>query len=196
MKTILILNGPPSCGKDTLADALVEAFGWEKVEFKAALRKDVCEVFGVGLDDIRAHETRKEIPSDTFRHPVSGEKMSLRGAFIYVSEELVKPKHGSMVYGKRLLTALVQSEARTFVCSDGGFESELVPLLECGYRVRIMRMKRSGCSFKNDSRGYISDAFVLAASESGYDVFMVDFENDKAYAQFIQEGSTVALGLA
>ena len=79
---------------------------------------------------------------------------------------------------------------------DGGFESELVPLLECGYRLRIMRMKRSGCDFKNDSRGYVSDSFVLAASESGYDVFMVDFENDKPYAQFIQEGSTVALGLA
>lgn len=195
MKQILILNGPPSSGKDTLADALCEAFGWQKVEFKAALRQDVCEVFNTNLGVLRIHETRKEIPTEAFLHPETKEPMSLRQALIYTSEQVIKPKFGAQVYGQRLLETLLASDADMFVCSDGGFESELIPLAQAGIKLRIMRIDRPGYTFAQDSRSYIRDEFVLALSEDGVDIAMMDFKNSDTYAKFIDEGMKAALGM-
>lgn len=195
MKTILILNGPPGSGKDTLADALVEAFGWQKVEFKAALRQDTASPFDVSLESLRALESTKEIPNPLLRHPETNEPMSLRQALIYTSEGVIKPKHGKMYYGQRLAETVSASDASFFICSDGGFDHEIIPLLDAGLRVRIMRIDRPGYTFANDSRDYISETFVLAASESGYDIFMADFVNADGYAKFIEEGSVKALAI-
>lgn len=195
-KTILILNGPPSCGKDTLADALVEAFGWQKVEFKAALRVDTASVFDVTIESLRKLEKNKETPTPLLRHPETNEPMSLRQALIYTSEQVIKPKFGKEHYGLRMLDSLRLSDKDIFVCSDGGFPHEVLPLCDAGVRVRIMRIDRPGYTFANDSRNYIPEDFVLALSEDGADIAMADFSNSDTYAKFIEEGSAMALNLA
>jgi hypothetical protein len=195
-KTILILNGPPSCGKDTLADAIVEAFGWTKVEFKAALRTDTAALFNVSPQTLRNLETKKEIPTDKLLHPKTGEQMSLRQALIYTSEEVIKPQFGKDHYGLRMLSRLIDVDEELFVCSDGGFPEELLPLCDAGVRVRIMRINRPGYTFANDSRNYIPEDLVLALSEDGSDIAMADFSNSDTYAKFIEEGSALALNLA
>lgn len=195
-KTILILNGPPSCGKDTLADAIVEAFGWTKVEFKAALRTDTAALFNVSPQTLRNLETKKEIPTDKLLHPKTGEQLSLRQALIYTSEEVIKPQFGKDHYGLRMLSRLIDTDDEMFVCSDGGFPEELLPLCDAGVRVRIMRINRPGYTFANDSRNYIPEDLVLALSEDGSDIAMADFSNSDTYAKFIEEGSALALSLA
>lgn len=195
-KTILILNGPPSCGKDTLADAIVEAFGWTKVEFKAALRTDTAALFNVSPQTLRNLETKKEIPTDKLLHPKTKEPLSLRQALIYTSEEVIKPQFGKDHYGLRMLSRLIDTDDEMFVCSDGGFPEELLPLCDAGVRVRIMRIERPGYTFANDSRNYIPEDLVLALSEDGSDIAMADFSNSDTYAKFIEEGSALALSLA
>lgn len=195
MKVLIILNGPPSCGKDTLANALYEQFGWEKVEFKAALRDDVCQVFHTTLDVLRNHETRKEERSNAFIHPETGEALSLRQALIYTSEEVIKPTYGKKHYGQRLCDKLLASDSEMFVCSDGGFTDEILPLVEADIKVRILRIHRPGYTYAGDSRSYIPEDFVIALSEDGYDIAMADFTNSDTYAKFIEQGTQAALGL-
>lgn len=193
MKTILILNGPPRCGKDTLADALREAFSWQKVEFKAALRRDLCELFNTTAGVLRIWETRKETPTLAFLHPETKDPMSLRQALIYTSEVVMKPRHGKQHYGKQMLSTLLASDAEIFVASDGGFVDELLPLCDAGIRVRIMRISRPGYTFEGDSRSYIPDEVVFALSEDGADIAVVDYANSDSYAKFVEEGSALAL---
>jgi hypothetical protein len=41
------------------------------------------------------------------------------------------------------------------VVSDGGFASEVAPIVAAGHDVRIVRLHREGYTFDGDSRGYL-----------------------------------------
>ncbi|QGH73584.1 MAG: hypothetical protein [Siphoviridae sp. ct7UA22] len=194
-KTLIILNGPPGCGKDTLADYIRETFGWLKLEFKGALRLDTARLFHTTLDVIREHESRKEIPSQTFLHPDTHVPMSLRQALIYTSECVMKRTYGPNIYGRRLAETFLSVPNDIAICSDGGFEGEIVPLLESGIKVRVLRLHRTGHTFAHDSRNYISGEFVLAMSEDGFDISVSDFHNDAPYARYVADGAAAVFNL-
>lgn len=153
MAKVIILNGPAGCGKDTLAMALVEmGFAKRTTSFKnpmfnialAALGPDAYHEFLDGYDD----RARKEKP-ECF---LNG--LSRRQFMIAISEQFIKPVLGNDYFGKYLAENLPDGD-EVFVVSDGGFASEVVPIVAAGHDVRIVRLHRDGYTFEGDSRGHL-----------------------------------------
>nr|UWI32967.1 MAG: phosphomevalonate kinase [Bacteriophage sp.] len=153
MAKVIILNGPAGCGKDTLARALVEmGFAKGVASFKnpmfniamAALGPDAYHEFLDGYDD----RARKEKPEGFLNG------LSRRQFMIAISEQFIKPVFGDDYFGKYLAGRLPDGN-EVFVVSDGGFASEVAPIVAVGHDVRIVRLHRGGYTFEGDSRGYL-----------------------------------------
>lgn len=150
---IILLNGPPRSGKDTAADYLLENLkGSQHLKFAEPLRRAVPAMYGISEKrwDFLYHEA-KELPCDDLLG------LSVRQAMISASEDWMKPLHGADVFGKIAAQKIKRMRKGTIVISDCGFDSEVAPLVEeFGARnLLVIAIKRKGCNFKNDSRGYI-----------------------------------------
>lgn len=156
-RPVVFLNGPPQCGKDTLGEHIVQTCpGFRLVKFAESLKVRTHALYGRPDLPHDAFEKCKDEPNEIFLG------LTPRRAYIRVSEGYLKPTHGEDVFGTFLLQKIAKEDsgARAFVISDSGF----VPEAQCLLRhfngdncilVRIHAEGR-GCSFKNDSRGYIT----------------------------------------
>lgn len=152
---VVLLNGPPLCGKDSGADHLVEHYypcGAEKKEFKKKLYDLVMMIYSIPRDKFwRIYNDRalKETPLPEF------DGLSIRQAMIKVSEEVIKPVYGKRYFG--IAAARELREGFINVFSDSGFIEEVEPLAEKVGKENILliRVYRNGCEFKGDSRNYL-----------------------------------------
>lgn len=153
MRPIIILNGPPNCGKDTLADALVDKDLAVKLQFKERLYTETAHYFGVDLSHFKYLATNRA----TKEKYIPMLDCTPREALIHVSEDIIKPAKGNDFFGVALSrTVLHRPWAPAFVVSDGGFEDELVPLHDVG-KVVVVHVVRDGCTFEGDSRTYLNN---------------------------------------
>lgn len=177
-KKIVLLNGAPACGKDTIAEMLkTDIFGEGSIHaFKDQLYKATATFYDLPLEtvlDLCRDRNKKEVPNNLF--PVNKsdlnwlQKLQLfiarlmgkptgitpRQALIHVSEDVYKPKFGDTYFGKCLVNAVEQDEEVFIFVPDSGFVSELVPLASSGHDVVLIQIKRDGCSFDGDSRDFI-----------------------------------------
>lgn len=151
---IIILNGPPGVGKDTIGNLLAKKTRWQPLSFKtpmwdlakAALGQVTYEKFCAHYND----RDTKEAPQDY----LGG--FSPREFFIHISERWCKPVFGDEYFGERLLRD-AQSCRTNVIVTDGGFPKEVIPMLQLGMQVLIVRLHREGYSFAGDSRDYIRD---------------------------------------
>ncbi|MBI0275427.1 hypothetical protein I6H07_06205 [Hafnia alvei] len=157
----IILNGPPGCGKDTLANLLAKAGykGILKREFKHALYKVTSEHFGIDYDQLLIFARCRE-QKDTCRLPVLGNRTP-REALIYVSEEVMKPLHGEDYFGGVEAETIEAMRGNTatpsfdVVYSDGGFIQEAVRVSRTFKKTVVVRLHREGFTFMGDSRNYV-----------------------------------------
>lgn len=159
MSKVIIFNGAPECGKDIAATAVAEYLQdiLQKAthcEFKGQLIRLTKMIFGISDQQWDEWYTRdgKEIP----RAELGGR--SARGALIFVSEVVMKPNLGLGYFGE----FAAKYEGDILVFSDGGFVSELQPMIDIhGFEnIAVVRVRRDGCSFANDSRDYLPDGCV------------------------------------
>lgn len=157
MKQIIILNGPPQCGKDKLADHLVASYpNFKKAKFADELKKMTHRAYNTIRQAPNAYEDVKDIPNVDFFG------LTPRQAYIGFSENFIKKMHGKDFFGL-LLAANIQTrhhkENDVFVISDGGFSEEVEPLIKVfGAKLTtIVRLSRLGSDFaaSGDSRRYI-----------------------------------------
>lgn len=157
---ILLVNGPPRSGKDTVANYLAAHYGFRHVKFAGALKRAthalVQELNGSNeplLSD--AFEWAKDEPNTAFFGSTP------RETYIAVSEWLCKELWGDRIFGtvlaKQIARLALRGEKR-FVVSDSGFVEEARELVEWfGHdRIKLIRMHRDGCDFSKDSRGHVS----------------------------------------
>jgi hypothetical protein len=154
MNKVLILNGPPNSGKDTIADVIEKVYGFRHRRFKDRLYEIAS--LRSGCAGIRKYirlcndREKKDVPYDGFTGEFKG--MSPRESLIFTSEKIIKPSKGSDYFGQCLADNI---DSELTVVSDGGFIEEIEPLVERGYDVYIAQLTREGCSFDGDSRSYV-----------------------------------------
>tara|TARA_R110000744_G_scaffold7342_4_gene25345 strand:- start:1461 stop:2036 length:576 start_codon:yes stop_codon:yes gene_type:complete len=157
-RKVIVLNGAPSSGKDTIAKLFRGRQNFYHMEVKAELFKIALQLSGISKEDwFDRYDDRennlKEQPWDR----LGG--LSQREFLIKISEEWMKPVFGNHVFGKKAAES-VQSNGRStseFIFSDGGFQDELDAMVEeLGEdNILLIRLHREGCSFEGDSRGFL-----------------------------------------
>ena len=175
-KIVVVLNGPPGIGKDTLAE-LMEIHNYSHGSFKEGLYAATAEHYNVPLDVVKAlctNRVTKENPTPTFSNKTP------RKALQYVSEEVMKPVWGQAYFGN-LLAKTCENTGGDFVISDGGFPEEIEPLLEVFDTVYICRLWREGFSFEGDTRRYLYSTMQDLGRE-GIVFFDIKLADDKPEA--------------
>lgn len=172
---ILILNGPPGCGKDTIAGILHDKHGYSIRSFKEPMWSVAKSILTPSEYDlfVRLYMNRetKDEPQEFLGN------LSPRGFFIHISEVFVKPLLGTSQFGK---LAAWGGLAYKTVFPDGGFPAE-VNEFAGDKRTLLVRLHREGYSFEGDSRDYIEDAPVRSM-----DILLFDNEPMKAVDQIIR----------
>lgn len=159
LKLVIVLNGPPNVGKDTIARAMKEMLGATvQLEFKEQLFTELSLWSGVPVPELKARNNDralKELPWDKLNG------LSVRQGLIHVSEDIIKPRYGDGYFG---VAAASRAEAvigagGTPVFSDGGFNVEIQALASAAgpdVPVLVVRLHRDGCTYDGDSRSYIT----------------------------------------
>lgn len=165
MKKLIILNAPPGAGKDTIADIIVNTgICKEKVSFKSPMFNVAKGILSSDEFDgfIKNYDNREYKESS---HEFLG-GMTVRQFMIWISESVMKPFFGDDVFGKRLAQSLGDG---CYICSDGGFASEIAPLNNEGIEVTLIRLHRAGYTFEGDSRSYLN-----GVCETEIDIDVID----------------------
>lgn len=154
---IILVNGAPGVGKDTVANYLSNIQPRRCVfvhkKFAAPIKDAIHGTFG----KFHEHEKDKEV--------YWLKNMTPRQLYIAFSEEFLKPIFGDTIFGKLAVRELM--DARKFdkelqdrlvvVFSDCGFESEIRPVISYigSDNVLLLRLHREGHTFDGDSRSYV-----------------------------------------
>ena len=176
---IVILNGPPGCGKDTLANELIKFDDVIHCEMKDKLFQICLTVSGIGATEWFNRYNDRDL-KDKGWAKLGG--LSQRQFMIKVSEEWIKPLFGDWYFGKQAADTVNNYTSRdyTFVFSDGGFEGE-INALRAGCRnaeIHVVQLYGRG-TWGNDSRSYISPEhctihqYNLTSGMAGKDAFNI-----------------------
>ena len=154
---IMILNGPPHCGKDTIANILQNEYDVLHYSMKSSLIKAAAGVAGVSEGKLHMLLNNR----DTKETPLAGlAGLSPRKLLIHTSEAVVKPLFGKGVFGEREAERCKQAISEghhSIVYSDGGFPEELQAMADVlgEDNILLVRLRRDGFTFDGDSRTYL-----------------------------------------
>lgn len=183
---VLILNGPPRSGKDTLSDLIFKGCVFSSHiagSFKRPLQEITSAILGMKVHDFLE---QYEIIKDELCP--NGLPLTVRQLMIKISEEWVKPIGGSRYFGDLAYTqALLDSglasryssslydngiPGHTVVFTDGGFGEECLPFVENlgAENVYIVRIHREGVTFDQDSRRYLTSDIPFLSKCKFFDV--------------------------
>jgi len=172
---IIILNAPPSAGKDEIATGLCVNFDTVHEEMKAPLF-----TIGAAMIGMTELEFRVKYQDRWWKEQAAAFiGMTIRQLFISISEKMLKPMLGKSVFGRLAANRMREDYLAEYgyVFSDGGFDYELVPLIDKfgADSVYVCRLHREGCTFDNDSRSYFTDEQLAALGINN----VMDFVNNQ-----------------
>ena len=155
MPKAILLNGPPRCGKNYIAnllslnietDSQILGFGhWMK-------RSCHSQIFG--LDgwtlDPESFDSCKDTPQEYL------EGLTWREFYIKYAEEFARPTLGLDYFGKKLIESY--DDSSLLIIPDCGRIEETHHVVEVfgPKNICLVQVHRDGCNFKRDSRSYIS----------------------------------------
>jgi len=158
---IILLNGPPASGKDSLADALISVDSdFIKGSLAYPIKQANKAFFNLTDEQVKVLETDRDA-KETKQSILLGK--TWREVNILMAEELIKKNYSKDAFGM-LLIGRLKSAFKTkpkngirLVVSDCGFKEEIEPLIkEFGKEsVHLIQLSRVGTDFKKDSRDYV-----------------------------------------
>ena len=149
-KRVVLFNGPPSSGKDTFGDMLIDEFGGHKQQFKEILFDIASAITGnSAFWRSERYNAEKGKPVDWCFD------LTPRQLLIKISEDVIKPNFGEDFFGQ---AAKRKMQNGLNVFCDSGFVAELRPIIdEVGAENTIVfRLHRKHCDYKGDSRNYLT----------------------------------------
>lgn len=154
----IFLNGPRKSGKDTAARIIAtKLLNIRHRKFAGALKAAAAGMFNI--DNNLFKELEKEGSDLKLRPLPELFGKSWVETLIWLSEEVMKPRYGSDIFGRILVTDLARPTASELtVISDCGFVDEVKPVIDTfGVgNCALIRLIRPGCDFGGDSRSYIA----------------------------------------
>ena len=156
---IILLNGAPFSGKDTLAARLIaEIPNSEYVMFKQPLYERFAKRHNLPI--ARVKEICEGVGKDQPNKLIGG--LVPRAELIDISENEIKVEHGPDGVAKIVvqnIKAIPDYQNKTIVFPDSGFPNELV-YLQAAFpdaEIFLARIMRDGCNFtkQKDSRSYL-----------------------------------------
>lgn len=159
---LVLLNGPPRSGKDTLATLLRDAVADQErmaiIPIADHLKTLTHAFYGLPPDTPPKHfEACKDEPSDLFFG------LTPRQAYIFMHDKVIKPLHGprflGYIYARKIATIVRDIQTPlTVICPDSGCSDENLPALEkLPYGAAcLVRIHKKGCDYDGDNRGYFS----------------------------------------
>lgn len=168
-KKVVLLNGPPGCGKDTLASHLVPYFAFQKMKFAAPIKRMAAGLLDMRVELVEEHKDHKfkilsketEAEDPNFGNVVYlyEEEDVLREFLIDLSENYLKPRYGKRFFGRIANRELQRSSYSLAVFTDSGFVEEASVIIGAlgKENVLLVRLHREGKDFTNDSRSYLPD---------------------------------------
>lgn len=166
---IILVNGPPRAGKDTVSRILNDAINISSRRF-AEIRKFTYPLDRVLRGVVEASYlgqkyTFEQVREDLKDQPVLHDGSTPRQFLIKLSEELFKPAGGPTVLGRWAAVDIETSPCpdpslRTIIFSDSGFYQEVYGLQGALTTITpdeivVVQVHRDGCSFENDSRAWL-----------------------------------------
>lgn len=165
---IVVLNGPPGCGKDTIGVAAADEWSYAPISFKEPMFVIAAATIGMELQEFKRNYANREW-KERKREEWGGK--SIRDLFIAISENYIKPFFGNEYFGQQVADVMRKNQPflRYYVATDGGFYDEINALIKEDVKVYIVHMYRDGCTFEGDSRSYINhpDAVTLRLDNNG-----------------------------
>lgn len=156
---VVVLNGPPGSGKDTIAKAfseqflaIVESFKYDLYQYAYKCVKEFISFAEFHM--LCIHRVLKNEPTDVLFG------FSPRGFLIHVSEKIVKPIYGKDYFGKSFVGRIADVNDLVIV-TDGGFDAEIDVFYNHGIDHVIVQVYRDGTSFDGDSRRYLSSSHKI-----------------------------------
>lgn len=157
-----LLNGPPYCGKDSLANAVVstDRNSFVKASFVFPIKEATKAFFGLTMDEVKYLESAPQI-KDATQADFFGR--SWRQVNIDFAEKFAKLIYGKEFAGELLAKRVVKQFSHTtvmpnIIISDCGFNEEIQPLIkEFGAEnVKVIKIARPGSDYSKDSRNYVN----------------------------------------
>lgn len=147
---IIILNGPPRSGKDTVVLTLRDmGYEFAHVKFAQPIRDAMCGLLGIRDEEIEEYKEKDP---------------NFRKAMIDISEKVAKKYYGKFFFAERAAN-IVKGSCRgmNVVVSDGGFGYEVGHFVSTvrtyihkpAPGIKIWQCHRPGCTFENDSREWV-----------------------------------------
>ena len=171
LKKVILINGAPGSGKDTLSEAVIEAFA--DVDFtigalpmKDTLLRTAMSMFGISEGEWFERYNDSGMKDEPWERL---EGMSQREALIWISEDICKPKFGKDFFAQIFIDK-VNSESEymdtlvpegfdfALMVPDAGFQEELEAVVKEYFveNVVMINTVRDGCTFDNDSRSLLT----------------------------------------
>lgn len=155
---IVAFNGPPRCGKDTCADLLKDYIEnrTDRPVYRRALSMPLrLMVFGAlqrPYEQAEFERLKDEI--------IPSLGVTMRQFQIDISEHLMKPAYRHDIFPLLMLESIPsngQAKEPLIIISDMGFPIEVgsLSLMLGADNLLVVQVKREGCTFANDSRGYV-----------------------------------------
>lgn len=156
---VLLLNGPPRCGKDTIVKELIPYIKFRHLKFAAPMKRAFAALLDITES---ALEDYKDIQSPVLQRKETTTKEhrdTVRQGLIAMSEEFLKPRYGDDFFGRIFWQHAKNSAASLIVASDCGFKEEVERVISnAGKRNCVLvRLHRNGCNFDGDSRSFMPD---------------------------------------
>ena len=146
MKEILLLNGLPRSGKDTLADYLVEHKGYQKLSFATPLKQIMASTFGISIDSLETYKNSPEeykiVTECRNEYCVPIKTTDYRAILQRFGTEGMKPFFGDDVWANVTYELIKNSKHDKFVVADFRFLVEYIPQKNLKLKTILIKDKR------------------------------------------------------